>query len=190
VIVFTSDNGWILGEHRLRDPITEDGKAAGVKFVPYEGSSRVPLMIRGPGFPAGKRVKGVASNVDLARTIVDIAGARSEVGLKLDGLSLLDAARKPKILADRGALIETAENPRAVPPYISVRTKRYNYGLQADGQDGLFDLKRDPWELESVDEDPRYDRIQAILREAVEDYAECAGAACRKPVPPLPQPGR
>ncbi|GIK77301.1 MAG: hypothetical protein BroJett022_09910 [Actinomycetes bacterium] len=190
VIVYTSDNGWILGEHRLRDPITEDGKAAGVKFVPYEGSSRVPLMIEGPGFPAGRRIKGVVSNVDLARTIVDIAGARSEVGLKLDGISLLDAVRKPKALADRGALIETAVNPRGVPPYIAVRTKRYNYGLQADGQEGLYDLKRDPWELESVHEDPRYDRIKAILRTAAEDFAECAGASCRKPVPPLPQPGR
>jgi hypothetical protein len=94
------------------------------------------------------------------------------------------------MLADRGALIETAENPRGVPPYIAVRTKRYNFGLQADGQEGLYDLKRDPWEMESVHDDPRYDRILAILREAAEDYAECAGGACRKPVPPLPQPGR
>lgn len=190
VIVFTSDNGWILGEHRLRDPITENGKAAGVKYVPYEGSSRVPLMIEGPGFPAGKRIKGVASNVDLARTIVDIAGARSEVGLRLDGISLLDAARKPKTLSDRGALLETFPNPRGVPSYIAVRTKRYRYDQQDDGQEGLYDLKRDPWELESVHDDPRYDRIQAILRDAAEDLAACSGAACRKPVPPLPQPGR
>jgi hypothetical protein len=35
VIVYTSDNGWILGEHRLRDPVTEDGRAAGVKYLPY-----------------------------------------------------------------------------------------------------------------------------------------------------------
>jgi len=191
VIIFTSDNGWILGEHRLRDPITETGMAAGVKYVPYEGSSRVPLMIEGPGFPAGKRIEGVASNVDLARTIVDIAGARSDVrGHKLDGLSLLAAAHRPKMLADRGALLETAANPRGVPPYIAVRTKRYRYDLQADGQEGLYDLKRDPWELESVHDDPRYDRIHAILREAAEDLAECAGDSCRKPVPPLPQPGR
>ncbi|MCL4288480.1 MAG: sulfatase, partial [Thermoleophilia bacterium] len=126
VIVFTSDNGWILGEHRLRDPITENGKAAGVKYVPYEGSSRVPLMIEGPGFPAGKRIAGVASNVDLARTIIDIADARADVrGHELDGLSLLAAAHRPKMLADRGALLETAANPRGVSPYIAVRTKRY-----------------------------------------------------------------
>ena len=38
-IIFTSDNGWILGEHRLIDPMSEDGRASGVKFFPYEGSS-------------------------------------------------------------------------------------------------------------------------------------------------------
>ena len=53
VIVFTSDNGWILGEHRLRDPVTQDGRAAGVRYVPYEGSSRGPLLVAGPGFPQG-----------------------------------------------------------------------------------------------------------------------------------------
>jgi arylsulfatase A-like enzyme len=189
VIIFTSDNGWILGEHRLRDPITEDGKAAGVKFVPYEGSSRVPLLIEGPGFPAGRHVEGVASNVDLARTIVDITGTRDEVGLQMDGISLQDAANDPKMLADRGALIETAANPRGILPYIAVRTKRYSYGLQADGQEGLFDLKLDPWELESVHDDPRYAQIKSILRGVVEDLAECKGAGCREPVPPLPPPG-
>lgn len=189
VIVFTSDNGWILGEHRLRDPITEDGTAAGVKFVPYEGSSRVPLLIEGPGFPAGRHVKGMASNVDLARTIVDVTGTGDEVGLKLDGLSLLDAAKDPKMLADRGALIETADNPRGILPYTAIRTKRYNYGLQADGQEGLFDLKLDPWELESVDDDPRYAEIKAILSDELDRLADCRGASCRESVPPLPPPG-
>ena len=63
-------------------------------------------------------------------------------------------------------------------------------GPRGDGQEGLFDLKRDPWELESVHDDPRYDTIKGILRSAAEDLADCAGADCRKPVPPLPQPGR
>ena len=58
-IIFTSDNGWILGEHRLRDPVTEDGTAAGVKYVPYEGSSRVPLMIDRAGLP-GRRARSRA----------------------------------------------------------------------------------------------------------------------------------
>ena len=191
VIIFTSDNGWILGEHRLRDPITENGEAAGVKYVPYEGSSRVPLMIEGPGFPAGRTVEGVTTNADLARTILDIAGARQRRGFKLDGLSLRRAAEHPsEVLADRGVFIETAPNPRAVPAYIAIRTKRYRYDLQEDGQEGLYDLRRDPWELESVHDDSRYGRIKAILRAAAEDLADCAGADCRKPLPRLPRPAR
>ena len=191
MIIFTSDNGWILGEHRLRDPVTEDGKAAGVKYVPYEGSSRVPLMIEGPGFPAGRKVEGVTINADLAPTILDIAGAKPKRGLQARRHVAAEGRRRPEgRLADRGVFIETAPNPRGVPPYIAIRTKRYRYDLQEDGQEGLYDLKQDPWELESVHDDPRYARIKTILRAAAEDLADCAGASCRKPVPPLPQPGR
>ena len=190
VIIFTSDNGWILGEHRLRDPVTEDGKAAGVKYVPYEGSSRVPLMIEGPGFPTDRKVEGVTTNADLARTILDIGNAKSKAKLQLDGMSLLKAAQDPKRqLADRGVFIETATNPRGVPPYIAIRTKRYRYDLQFDGQEGLYDLKTDPWEMDSVHDDPRYAEIKSILRAAAEGMADCKGAECRRPVPPLPQPG-
>ena len=76
VIVFTSDNGWIMGEHRLRDPLTETGKAAGVKYLPFEASSRVPLLIAGGPFPRHKTVKGVVVNADLAPTILQLTGAQ------------------------------------------------------------------------------------------------------------------
>ncbi len=188
VIVFTSDNGWILGEHRLRDPVTQDGRAAGVKYVPYEGSSRVPLMIAGPGFPVGRRVRGIASNADLAPTILDLADARAKATLPLDGVSLLRAARDPNRLDGRVALIETFPNPRGVPAYKSIRTKRYRYDLQEDGQDGLYDLKLDPWELESVHNDPRYAAIKAILADALTRLTTCAGASCKVAIPPLPPP--
>ena len=189
VIVYTSDNGWILGEHRLRDPVTQDGRAAGVKYVPYEGSSRVPLMIAGPGFPEGRRVRGVASNADLAPTILDLADARREATLPLDGVSLLRAARDPDRLDGRVALIETFENPRGVPSYTAIRTKRYRYDLQEDGQDGLYDLKLDPWELESVHDDPRYAAIKAALQEALARLTTCAGTSCKVPIEPMPPPG-
>jgi arylsulfatase A-like enzyme len=187
VLVFTSDNGWILGEHRLRDPVTEDGKAAGVKYVPYEGSSRVPLMITGPGFAKGKTIHGVTSNADLAPTVLDLADAKAT--LPEDGMSLLRAARKPSRLKNRGVLIETFDNPRGVPPYKSVRTKRYRYDLQADGQEGLYDLKLDPWELQSAHADPRYAQIKSILRAYLDDVVDCKGKDCRAPVPKLPPPG-
>jgi N-acetylglucosamine-6-sulfatase len=190
VILYTSDNGWILGEHRLRDPVTSDGRAAGVKYVPYEGSSRVPLLMAGPGVPRGRRVRGVVSNANLAPTILKLAGARASV--RQDGISLVDAARDPAGLSRRGVLIETAPNPRNVPPYASIRTGFYRYDMNTDasGFDGLFDLRRDPWELESRHADPAYAQIRTILRRELQRLRFCRGASCRAAVPRLPAPSR
>jgi arylsulfatase A-like enzyme len=134
-------------------------------------------------------VRGIASNADLAPTILDLADARREATLPLDGVSLLRAARDPNRLDGRVALIETFENPRGVPSYKAIRTKRYRYDLQEDGQDGLYDLKLDPWELESVHDDPRYAAVRAALQAALTRLETCAGAACRVPIEPLPPPG-
>jgi N-acetylglucosamine-6-sulfatase len=61
-IVFASDNGWMMGDHRL---------AAG-KGVPYEEANRVPLYVRGPGVAPGSRIGRIVGNADLGR-----AGARA-----------------------------------------------------------------------------------------------------------------
>ena len=185
-IIFTSDNGWILGEHRLRDPISQDGRAVGVKYVPYEGSSRVPLMAAGPSFPRGRTVDGVVINADLAPTIEDITGARP--GLPQDGRSLVSAARRPSLLDRRGVLLETFENPRGVPPYTAIRTERYRYELSAIGDEGLYDLRLDPWELESKHADPRYAAIKAILSRKLAALRNCRGRSCRVDVGRLPKP--
>lgn len=187
VVIFTSDNGWILGEHRLNDPVTTTGMTAGAKYVPYEGSSRVPLYLAGPGVPKGKKIKGVVTNADLPATIVDLAGAKATH--PLDGRSLLPALRRPSVLDRRGVLIETLPNPRDLPTYISVRTERYRYEIQDNGEEGLFDLKADPYELTSFHDDPRYAKIRAILRPFVLSLKGCKGKTCQARVPPLPEPG-
>ena len=64
-IVFTSDNGYHLGEHGI--PL---GKQS-----PYDESLRVPLIVRGPGVPAGAVVDAMALNIDLAPTFAELAGA-------------------------------------------------------------------------------------------------------------------
>ena len=75
--------------------------------------------------------------------------------LPQDGVSLLRAARKPSRLAGRGILLETFTEARtAQHPYAAIRTERYRYELWSDGQEGLYDLKRDPWELQSRQADP------------------------------------
>jgi arylsulfatase A-like enzyme len=185
-IIYTSDNGWILGEHRLRDPISQDGRAVGVKYVPFEGSSRVPLMAAGPSFPRGKRVDGVVINADLAPTIEQITGARPR--LPQDGRSLVAAARRPSLLNRRGVLLETFENPRGVSPYKSIRTERYRYDQAENGDEGLYDLQEDPWEMESKHNDPRYAQIKAILSRKLDALRNCSGRSCRVDVGRLPKP--
>jgi N-acetylglucosamine-6-sulfatase len=186
-IIFTSDNGWILGEHRLIDPMSQDGTATGVKFFPYEGSTRVPLMATGPDFPAGRTVKGPVVNADLAPTIADITGVRPT--LPQDGVSLLAAARRPARLDGRGVLLETFPNPRGAPPYQSIRTERYRYDRYTTGDEQLYDLRLDPWELQSRHTDPRYARIKAILAGGLARLSACTGKGCRVDVGPLPAPG-
>jgi arylsulfatase A-like enzyme len=185
-IIFTSDNGWILGEHRLRDPVSENGRAVGVKYVPFEGSSRVPLMAAGPSFPRRKTVRGVVVNADLAPTIEHITGARPR--LPQDGRSLVRAARKPSLLDGRGVLLETFENPRGVSPYTSIRTERYRYEVASNGLEGLYDLKLDPWELESKHADPRYARIKRVLIRELDQLRDCRGRSCQVDVGRLPEP--
>ena len=66
LIMFLSDNGWLQGQHRI----------PGDKFLPYEESLRVPLILRGPGVPAGRTVRGQVANIDFAPTLLDAARAR------------------------------------------------------------------------------------------------------------------
>src|ERR671920_2357895 len=75
-IVFTSDNGFHLGQHRL---------GAG-KWTAYEEDIRIPLIIRGPGVPEGRTLKHTVLNNDLAPTFADLAGA--EAPSFVDGRSL------------------------------------------------------------------------------------------------------
>ena len=91
LIVFLSDNGWMQGEHRI----------TGDKFLPYEESMRVPLIIRGPGVPKGQTVNGQVSNIDFAPTLLDAADASA--GRTMDGVSLLPTARDPKRRPRAGA---------------------------------------------------------------------------------------
>jgi arylsulfatase A-like enzyme len=192
VIIYTSDNGWILGEHRLHDPLTADGRAAGVKYVPYQGSSRVPLLIAGPGFPRGRKIRGVTVNTDIAPTIEQISGARAR--LPQDGISLLAVARRPSLLRNRAVLLETFKNPRNVNPYKAIRTSRYLYDVEQPegplaGGSALFDYRRDYWELQSVVSDARYANVKSALARALKKLVNCKGRGCRVTVAP-PAPGR
>ena len=87
-IVFSSDNGYHLGQHRL----------VRGKQTAFDTDIRVPLIVAGPGVPQGKVVRQVAQNVDLYPTFVELAGGAP--GPRVDGRSLVPllhpAAARPK----------------------------------------------------------------------------------------------
>src|SRR6185503_5969090 len=75
IVIFTSDNGFLMGEHRLEG-----------KLPHYQPSIGVPLLVRGPGIRAGVTQHALVSNVDLAATVADVAGAEPDA--PIDGRSL------------------------------------------------------------------------------------------------------
>jgi len=175
LIVFLSDNGWMQGEHRV----------TGDKFLPYEESLRVPLILRGPGVPKDRTVQGQVSNIDFAPTLVDAADASA--GRRMDGVSLLPTVRKPSRRPDRALQIEALAPLFAgnVPvnrwdrPYSGVRTDRYTYVVWTEtGEVELYDRRADPYQLDSVAGDPAYAEIEARLARKLAKLRECAGESC------------
>jgi arylsulfatase A-like enzyme len=174
VFIYTSDNGFLLGENR-----------AFGKERPLEPSVKVPLVIRGPGFPSGAVRGQLVGNIDLMPTILDLAHAPWTAGT--DGVSLLEQAQNPKALADRPILFEgSAEEGRG---YHAIRTPRYVYVHYLSGAQELFDLQEDPGELHNVAHDPAYADVVDALRPLLVSLAKCEGDSCRAPLPgSLPAP--
>jgi len=160
-LIFTSDNGLIQGEHRIR----------GGKEVPYEEAIRVPLVIRGPGVPRGRTSRSTAVNADLAPTIAAIAGARP--GLAVDGESLLPFARDPSRTGTRDLPIQGAR-------FDGVRTPRYTYVEHISGETELYDLKRDRYQLDNLAGEPRFAEVRERLATRLAELQECAGRSCRR----------
>ncbi len=168
LIVFTSDNGFFHGEHRV---------PAG-KVLVYEPSIRIPLIVRGPGFAKGKRVTDLTANIDSAPTIV--AAARTKAGRVLDGISLQRFGKKPTTNVERDILLE-AGGGRANGPnrYTAIRTHRYVYAEYANGDRELYDLQTDPYQLQSRHNDPALATIRDDLARRLAQLRTCAGARCR-----------
>jgi N-acetylglucosamine-6-sulfatase len=176
LVVFVSDNGWLQGQHRI----------PGDKFLPYEESLRVPLIMRGPGVPKGKTVRGQVSNIDFAATLLDVAHAKA--GRAQDGVSLMPMVRHPSRHPNRVVEIE-APRPlfeQDVPvnawdrPYKGVRTERYTYVRYTEaGDEELYDRRVDPGELLNRANDPAYAKIKARLASKLTKLDKCRGRSCR-----------
>ncbi len=174
VLLFTSDNGFFHGEHRV-----PQGK---VRI--YEPSIRVPLLIRGPGVSQGVHRRQPVGNVDLAETILDFAHAKA--GRKEDGMSLLPIMRDKLYWPGRALDLETYFTPDTTedpedPPlnYQGVRTDRYLYANYGTGEQELYDLRNDPFELQNAIGNPAYSQVRASLQALLGRVADCGGRTCR-----------
>ena len=160
-IIFTSDNGFFHGEHRV---------AAG-KVLVYEPSVRVPLIIRGPGIPRAARRAQLAANIDLAATISD--AARIRPGRAPDGRSLLPIARDRLLFSGRDLLLET-------PTYSAIHTPRWVYVEHANAEKELYHLQADPHQLTSQHANPAFERVRVELASRLMRLRGCSGATCRQ----------
>jgi N-acetylglucosamine-6-sulfatase len=174
VLLFTSDNGFFHGEHRV-----PQGK---VRL--YEPSIRVPLEIRAPGMPKGVHRSQPVGNVDLTETILDFAHAKA--GRKEDGMSLAPIMLKKRYWPGRALDLETYFTPDTTedpedPPlnYQGVRTDRYLYANYGNGEQELYDLRNDPFELQNAVNNPAYAQVKASLQRLLGGLANCAGRTCR-----------
>jgi arylsulfatase A-like enzyme len=195
-IVFTSDNGFHQGQHRLLSG----------KNTEFDEDLFVPLIIRGPGVPAGAVVDAPTVNVDFAPTFVDLAGVTIPDGV--DGRSLvpwlggapptawrdvvllqhaadvpdgeatmLRVGVDPKTLEPPDQLIDAAV-AESGPPFEGVRTAGYTYVEYDDGEKELYDHAKDPAQLTNIAATAPA-ALLAQLHAAIAGLHGCAGAGCR-----------
>jgi N-acetylglucosamine-6-sulfatase len=137
LIVFTSDNGIHLGEHRWTD-----------KGTPYDESIRVPLVVRyDRAIGSPRRDPHLVLNLDLGPTIAEAAGAAAPPGVEgRNLLPLLLSATEPwrrDFLFEQTRLFD-------VPSYCGLRSQRFSYIRYRTGEEELYDLVRDPHQLENL----------------------------------------
>lgn len=167
-VFFTSDNGFHFGEHRI-----DHGKGD-----PYQESIRVPLLVRGPGVAAGRSEPAIALNIDLAPTFAAIAGAAAP---DVDGRSLL------RLLTGKAALREwrsdflvelQSKEDAGITEYAALRSADRLYVEYASGERELYDLAKDPHELESIAAGADA-TLLAQLSARLHSLRACKGEACR-----------
>lgn len=135
--VFWSDNGWMMGQHRL-----------GAKRHAYLESASFPMIIKGPGVPQGATDKRIVMNQDLAPTFADIADAPAPEFV--DGRSLVPIFDGVGTWRDVGLVQASAPlTVRQPTEYRGIRDEDYTYVEYVTGEREYYDLVADPYQLEN-----------------------------------------
>ncbi len=179
LIVFSSDNGYHMGQYRLNPG----------KMTAFDTDIRVPLIVAGPGVPAGTTSTSQVENIDLAPTYEQLAGA--PVPSDVDGRSLVPLLRGGAGEGWRtAALVEhhgpdtlagdpdlPAPNSGNPPSYEAIRTGVYTYVEYVDGSREYYDRLSDPLELHNLAGTLGAARL-GRLHAALTRLANCHGSAC------------
>jgi N-acetylglucosamine-6-sulfatase len=167
LVIYMGDNGFLLGEHGLID-----------KRNAYEESMRVPMLAYAPGLiKAGSRVSTVVRNIDIAPTILEVAGTRSQHDM--DGRSVLRALRGETLDAEGEFLYEYYWEyafPHT-PTTFALRGERYKYIFYHGVWDlnELYDLETDPHERRNLIDVPSYQKQIEQMRTRLFDRLEATG---------------
>jgi len=166
VVVFLSDHGYLWGEHGL-----------GGKWLLYEESIRIPMIISSPGIPdkdKGKLAPANVLNIDIAPTILELAGL--EVPELIDGKSLAPLLSKPgndirnEFFMEHAGIIDV-ENP--IPDSYGVRSSDWKYIRYINAEpevEELYYLKNDPYEIQNLATQEKHLNTLAHLRKLCDDY--------------------
>ncbi|MGH7476267.1 MAG: sulfatase family protein [Longimicrobiales bacterium] len=178
VIVYTSDQGFFLGDHGWFD-----------KRWMYEPSLRTPLLVRWPGVtPAGSINRDLVMNLDLAETFLEIGGVPVPAGMQGRSLVPLLQGRTPVDWRD-AIYYQYFEYPdwHMVRRQYGVRTQRYKLVHYYEVNEWeLFDLARDPHELHSLSADPGYADVVAALKQRLSQLRAEFRVPDDDPVPYIP----
>jgi N-acetylglucosamine-6-sulfatase len=165
VIVFASDNGYFYGEHGLSVE----------RRLAYEESIRMPLLIRYPKAIKGGTVRNeFALNIDLAPTLLELAGVSTPAGTRMEGRSLVPLLKGANTDWRKSFLIEYYSDtvfPRVRQMgYKAVRNERWKYihYFELEGMDELYDLKADPYEMRNIIRQPRAAKIVEAMKREME----------------------
>ena len=143
--MFTSDNGYLVGDHHIVG-----------KNVPYQDATSVPLVIRwDERVGAGVVDRRLTGNVDIAATLADVAGTT----MKTDGLSMLGPPRPTGMLLEAGYAAKYLR-----PPYCGWRDREWLFVHYATGEEELYSVSDDPQELHNLAADPAHAGVLTRLR--------------------------
>ncbi|WP_319481417.1 sulfatase-like hydrolase/transferase [uncultured Draconibacterium sp.] len=162
VIILMGDNGFFLGERQISG-----------KWLMYDNSIRVPLIIYDPRVKEHKDIDDMALNIDVPATIADLVGVK--VPEMWQGKSLMPVVSGEKKSIDRDTiLIEHLWEFESIPPSEGVRTDDWKYMRYVNDKslEELYNLKDDPKETNNLINDPKYKDVLLELRAKSDELGE------------------